>query len=196
MASYYKHKATHSRKIPYSFQCEHCVKDSGTILATISGNEAQYDSPHKTLTEKQTETLNRDAHNFLVNRVYRDYVNATEKKIFALSFKDVCPHCQKPQSWAVSGMKNDLMTWPIALIVVGIIAALGTYFFTDSKNIMLSVMIGGAFVLAAAFIWIYKSIKIKMKMTKASSALQKNIPTIDWSVADDLINEKLVNIGK
>jgi len=26
--------------------------------------------------------------------------------------------------------------------------------------------------------------------------LQKNIPTIDWSVADDLINEKLVNIGK
>jgi len=93
-------------------------------------------------------------------------------------------------------MKNDLMTWPIALIVVGIIAALGTYFFTDSKNIMLSVMIGGAFVLAAAFTWIYKFIKIKMKITKVSSALLKNIPTIDWSVADDLINEKLVNIGK
>lgn len=190
MATYYKHKTFRSRKIPYSFKCEHCGKDSGKVLATLNGNNAEYNSLTKNLTEKQSEKLNQDAHNYLVNRVYKDYINATEKQIFALAFKDACPHCQKPQSWAVSGMKKDLMTWPVSLLVVGIILAFGTYFFTDSKNIMLSAIIGGIFVLAAVVVLIYKLIKIKSKIEKTSSGWQKKIPTIDWSAAEDLIKDK------
>lgn len=196
MANHFIHKTTHSRKIPYSFQCEHCGKDSGTVLATICGNEARYDSPVNKLTEKQSKRLNQDAHDFLVDRVYRDYVNATERQIFSLAFKDACPHCQKPQSWAVSGMKNDLMTWPIALTAVGIVAAFGTYFFTDIQSVMLSAMIGGAFVLAAVLVWIVKLIRISLKIKMSSSVLQQNIPTIDWSAAEDLINEKLLKAEK
>lgn len=190
MAKYYKHKTAHSRKVPYSFECEHCAKKSGTILATISGNVAEYNSLSNKLTAKQSEKLNQDAHNFLVNRMYKDYYNATENKVFALAFKDTCPHCQKPQSWAVSGMRKDLTIWPLALIIVGIIAALGTYFSTASKNIMVSFMIGMAFVLAAVLVFIYKMAKIHLKVKKTSSLYLKNVPSIDWSVAMDLINEK------
>jgi len=191
MASYYKHKATHSRDIPYSFQCEHCTKDSGPLTATIKGNEAQYNSPTNKLTEKQANILNQDAHKYLINRVYQDYVNATEKQIYSLVFKDTCPHCQQPQSWAVSGLKKDLMSWPAALIIIGIIAGIGTYFYTDSNNIMLSVIIGGIFALAAVIVLSFKYIQMNVKIKKTTSASHKYKPTIDWSVAKDLINEKL-----
>ena len=35
MGSYYKHTRTESAKVPYSFRCEQCMKDSGTRQATI-----------------------------------------------------------------------------------------------------------------------------------------------------------------
>ena len=44
MGSYYKHTRTESAKVPYSFRCEQCMKDSGTRQATIVGNEAIHNS--------------------------------------------------------------------------------------------------------------------------------------------------------
>lgn len=191
MASYYSHKATHSKEIPYSFRCEHCGKNSGTLLATIKGNEAEQRSSSNVLSDVQSGKLNQSAHDLLVKTVYRDYINATEKQIIDLAFKDKCPHCQKGQSWAISGMKNELASWPIVLTVFGIIVAVGTYFFTEDKSIMLSAVLGGVFVLAAVLVLIFKLIKINLKKKESSSVLQNNLPTIDWTAAQDLINEKL-----
>lgn len=189
MASYYKHKATHSRKVPYSFQCEHCMKDSGPLTATISGNQREYNSASNTLTEQQKAKLNQDAHASLKIQMRTNYTNATEKQIFSPAFKDECPHCQKPQSWGVSGAKSGMATSSIAIVIVGVLVSLGTYFFTDVKSVTFSLVIVGASILAAAAVLLYKLAKVNSKAKKAATGLQKNLPVIDWAVAEDLLSE-------
>ena len=49
MGSYYKHKKKETIDVSYSFRCEQCMKESGTLKATISGMEAEINSNYKTL---------------------------------------------------------------------------------------------------------------------------------------------------
>lgn len=190
MASYYRHTSTHSRNIPYSFICEHCLQNSGPLTAKISGAEAEYRSPWKKLSDEQNATLQETAHKFLVNQAHSDYVDATEKQVFSLSFKDSCPHCGKPQSWAVSGMKEDMIMNSVVILIVGAIIALGSYFFSI-KSILLSGSIAVFSILLALGFYMYKSSKINKKIKLSVSASQKNLPSIDWAAAEDLIAEKM-----
>ena len=57
MGSYYRHRKTESVDVPYSFRCEQCMKDSGTLKATITGMEAEMNSNFKTLNEKNQKKL-------------------------------------------------------------------------------------------------------------------------------------------
>ncbi|MEY8322709.1 hypothetical protein AALB47_02185 [Lachnospiraceae bacterium 54-11] len=108
MSSYYRHHKRESIDVPYSFRCEQCMQDSGPLNATISGMQAEVNSNFKNLNEKNQKKLDEMAHRNLVNEVKEAYQKATEKQIYVKAFKDECPHCHKPQSWAVSGAKDEI----------------------------------------------------------------------------------------
>ena len=191
MGSYYKHKKTESIKVPYSFRCEQCMKDSGPLMATISGMEATVNSNYKELEYNKQQTLNEQAHKNLVRAVKDAHTNATQKQIYSKDFKDECPNCHKPQSWAVSGLKDDMFSTPIVLIIVGIIAAAGCYFFSGVDNPMTVAIIAGAiFVVLAAGSLILNIIKIASKTKKTSTASQKNVPVIEWGAEQHILDEK------
>ena len=190
MSTYYKHKRTASVDIPYSFTCEQCMKDSGTLSATIEV-DATINSNHRELEANKDEKLKNNVHAKLVREVKSAHQNATENQIFIKAFKDKCPHCQQPQSWAVSGLKDDMFTWPIALVIIGVVVGLGCYFFTEVENNMMIAIItaGVCFALAIATL-IFNMLRISNKKKKTSTSLQKNVPVIDWGAVSNLLNEE------
>jgi len=168
MGTYFKHKRTESIDVPYSFRCEQCMKDSGTLMATISGTEATLNSNFKQLNDKQQQKLNEMAHIHLVSAVREAHRDATEKQIYAKAFKDECPHCHKPQSWAVSGIKKGLFDTPNVCIILSIILCFA--------------------IAAGSLIW--NIIKIGRKKKQTASAIQKNAPVIEWGAVQNILDEK------
>lgn len=166
------------------------MKESGTLQATIVGNQAEVDSNFKNLNEKKQMQLDNMAHKKLVRSVKDAYQNATEKQIFITAFNDECPHCHMPQSWAVSSAKKDMYSWPFALVVVGIVLGIGYYFYDDSENgPLIALGAFGVFLVLAAGVLIFNMIKVGNKKRQTSDSLQKNLPKIDWSAVQHLLDE-------
>lgn len=193
MGSYYKHKRSEKVEVPYSFQCESCGKDSGPLKAVLIGTEATDNSNFKTLSQDREDKLRKRAHEFLVRKVKDTYRDTEEKKIFPTEFRDQCPHCQKPQSWAVSGLKKKMFDNPIACVGVGaifaVIVVIGHYF-SDEEYMTLTLAAGifGVGVLAAAACLVWNLVKISMKNKKTAVGMH-NYPVIDWSGVQSLLNE-------
>ena len=191
MGTYFRHRKTETIKVPYSFRCEQCMKDSGQLVATISGIEAEINSNYKELEYNKQQILNEQAHKNLVRAVKDAHTNATQKNIFSKDFKDECPHCHKPQSWAVSGLKDDMFGTPIVCVIPGIILGAGCYFFSGVDNALtIAIIVAGiCFVLAAGSL-ILNIIKIGNKKKQTSAVSQKNVPVIEWGAVQDILNEK------
>ena len=170
MGTYYRHRKTETIDVPYSFRCEQCMKDSGALTATILGMEAEINSNYKQLEAKKQKILDEHAHQNLVRAAKEAYTNATEKQIYSKAFKDECPHCHKPQSWAVSGIKDELFTNPIVSALVGIIAGIG-------------IAVGAVFL-------ILNVVKMQNKKKQTASATQKNKPVIEWTAIQHILNEQ------
>jgi hypothetical protein len=191
MSVYFKHTKTESIKVPYSFKCEQCMKDSGPLMATITGMEADINSNFKDLDEKGTETLNKIAHKYLVRAVKDAHRNVTEKHIYPTDFKDECPYCHKPQSWAVSGVKDEMFGTPVVLLIVGIILGVGCYFFSGVENsLTIAIVVAGICFALAVGSLILNIIKVGSKKRKTAVSYQKNVPVIEWSAVQDLLDEK------
>lgn len=191
MTTYYKHTKKESIDVPYSFCCEQCMKDSGPLIATIVGNQAEINSNFKNLNAKKQTELDQMAHKKLVRSVKDAHRNACEKQVYIKAFNDECPHCHKPQSWAISGAVKDMYTWPIALVIVGIILGAGLYFFSDTDN--KSIIAIGAFAVClvlAAGVLIFNLIKVGNKKKQTADSLQNNLPVIDWSAVQNILNEE------
>ncbi len=193
MSTYYKHKRTESTEVPYSFQCEHCMKDSGLLTATITG-EAEHSSNFNVLTEKETVKLHERAHANLVKELKTVHKDATEKQIYSTKFRDECPHCHKPQSWGVSGLKNKMFENPIVITLVGaffsIIAVIGHYFTEEEfMTLQLAAGIFGAGLAIAVIVLIWNIIQINIKAGKAAAGMQKNVPVINWQAVQSMLNE-------
>lgn len=191
MGTYYKHRRTESIDVPYSFRCEQCMKESGTLTATISGTEATLNSNFNKLSDKQQEKLNEMAHIHLVSAVKEAYHDATEKQIYVKAFKDECPHCHKPQSWAVNGMKKELFSTPIICVILGLIIGAGCYFFAGVENSLTIALIaaGICFAIGAGSL-ILNLIKIGNKKKRTSGSIQKNTPVIEWGAVQNILDEK------
>ena len=190
MGTYYKHTKTESINVPYSFRCEQCLKESGPLKATIHGPEAEFNSNFKEINYDRQEKLSRKAHENLVKKVKETYKNATEKQIYSNEFKDECPFCHKPQSWAVSGLKKDMFTTPIVCAVLGLILGAGCYFFAEVDNsLTIAIIVAAIFFAAAIVILIVNLAKIAGKVKKTSAAAQKNVPVIEWSAIQNILNE-------
>lgn len=191
MATYYKHTKIESIDVPYSFRCEQCMKDSGPLKATIKGVEADLNTNFKGLNDKQQQKLDEMAHRNLVIAVKDAYRNATEKQIFDKAFQDECPLCHKPQSWAVSGLKNDMFGSSIVSLIVGLIVAAGCYFFSGVDN-ALQIAIGAfviSVVIALGFL-VFNLARVSSKKKQTSTVNQKNVPVIEWGAVQNLLNEK------
>lgn len=194
MGTYYRHTRSEKTEVPYSFQCEHCGKDSGSMRAVITGMEASDNSNFKTLNQERDEKLQQRAHQYLVREIKNVYKNAVEKQIFSTEFHDQCPFCRQPQSWAVSGLKDKMFQNPIVCLAVGAIFALLAVFchyFGDMEYVTLPVA-GGIFavgVVSAAGCLFWNIAKINAKARKASSGV-KHLPVIEWDAVQYLLNEQ------
>lgn len=194
MSTYYKHKRVEDTNIPYNFQCESCMKNSGNLKAHIVGNEAIYNSNFKTISADRELKLQEEAHTNLVNKVKEVYKDVKEKEIYSTDFKDECPHCHKPQSWAVSGLKKKRFDTPIAILGVGIIIfviGLIGYYFSKIENLTLPMLFGilGVTFICTIISFTWNTIKINKKIKETSASGTKNIPDIDWDKVQDLLDE-------
>lgn len=190
MGSYYKHKRRESIDVPYSFRCEQCMQDSGPLTATISA-EAELNSNFKNLNEKKQEQLRNMAHKNLVHEVKEAHKNAEEKQIYVKAFKDECPHCHKPQSWAISGAKNDMFNTPIVCVILGLIIGAGCYFFSGVENAMTLAI--GAFAVCCVIglvVLVVNMAKIGSKKKQTSTAAQQFTPVIEWRAVQNILNEE------
>lgn len=190
MGTYYKHTKTEKIDVPYSFCCEQCMKDSGPMVAVIYGSQAEINSNYNKLDEKKQQKLAEMAHANLVRAVKEAHRNATEKNIYIKAFKDQCPFCNKPQSWAVSGIKDEMFSTPIVCVVVAIIVALGCYFFSGvEENLMIAIAVMGIGLVAAAGSLLFNLSKVLRKKKQTSTAARKNVPVIEWDAVRYLLNE-------
>lgn len=190
MGTYYKHTKTEKIDVPYSFCCEQCMKDSGPMVAVIYGSQAEINSNYNKLDEKKQQKLAEMAHANLVRAVKEAHRNATEKNIYIKAFKDQCPFCNKPQSWAVSGIKDEMFSTPIVCVVAAIIVALGCYFFSGvEENLMIAIAVMGIGLVAAAGSLLFNLSKVLRKKKQTSTAARKNVPVIEWDVVRYLLNE-------
>ncbi|MCI8543185.1 hypothetical protein [Acetatifactor aquisgranensis] len=196
MSSYYKHTRTESAKVPYSFRCEQCTKDSGVRQATITGNEAVHNSISRSLSQKEETKLQEEAFQKLKNSLQEAYENAEKKHIYHAAFNDTCPHCGKPQSWAVSNLKNKLFENSIVSILVGLIFSVGSYFYIKSEpgrfeeSWQLGVPIGimGVAVAIAVIFFVINMVKMSSKQKKTADVTQKNLPDIQWDAVEGMID--------
>ena len=190
MASYYKHTQKQSVNVPYSFRCEQCHQDSGPLEAVITG-EGEVDNYRKDLLDSEKAKLEKRAHSALVQALQKAHRDAEEKQIYSSDFRDECPHCHQPQSWAIAQMKSDQFTGPTTALIVALICSLGTYFFSDTQSIHLSLGIFAVGVVVAGVLLARNRMKIGAKQKVASTAMEHERPTIHWEVVQDLLDEKV-----
>ena len=88
MGSYYKHTQTQSIKVPYSFRCEQCLRDSGMLEAVITGS-ANLNTHSKVLLDREQAKLSQLAHAALVREVQSVHREATQKQVYAAAFHPV-----------------------------------------------------------------------------------------------------------
>lgn len=193
MGTYYRHRRTEQTKVPYSFRCEQCMQESGPLLAKIVGMEATMSSNFSALTQAQDEKLKARAHKNLVKKIQEIHRDAVEKEIIATDFKDECPHCHKPQSWGISGMKNTMFNTAKVWLFLGIFVAVffGVFYYIEGDEFakLGAVIAFAAGILAAICSILINMIKINVKSKKTSSSMQKMLPVIDWSGVRYLLEE-------
>lgn len=200
MSSYYLHTRTESVELPYSFQCEQCGQESGTRRVTVTG-EAEEKNFRKQLNDAEEDRLHEKAHADLVVKVSEIYKSVTEKQIIPTDFSDKCPHCQKPQSWALAGLKKKMFENPIVCLAVGaffaVLALLGRNF-ADMDYVTTPIIIGifATGVVAALGTLLWNIIKIQSKVKKTTLSLQKRLPVIQWEAVRHLLNEANQNGNK
>lgn len=163
------------------------------MLAKIAGMEVTMSSNYNVLTQAQDEKLKRKAHKNLVKRIQEVHKDAVEKEIIASDFKDECPHCHKPQSWGISGMKKTMFNTARVWMILGIFMAVFFYVFylieSDDIARIGAVISIGVGVLAAVCSILINMIKISIKSKKTSSSVQKMLPVIDWDGVRYLLEE-------
>lgn len=192
----YKHRITETVELPYSFQCESCGKDSGSLIALIFADslDANYT---KDLSAQQKEKLCREAHKNLVKELRNVHKDVVEKQIYPTEFHDNCPFCHEPQSWAVSGLIKLKYDNPVGVLGAGAFFGLWLlflYFIENDpvmKTILLCTTVGvfaaGALSAIGCLIWNIRKIDLK---TKQTSSGVRHLPVIEWGVVQHLLDER------
>lgn len=190
--SYYVHTRTESVGLVYSFRCEQCGQESGSRKVTLSA-EAEHKNHRKQLNDVEEDKLRERAHANLVVKVKEIHNSITERHIVPTDIPDECPHCHKPQSWAVAGLKKKMFENPIVCVGVGIVFSLiglVAHYSGDMEYITIPVVIGiaAAGVVAGLGCLLWNIIKINSKIKKTSTGMQ-GFPVIQWESVQQLLDE-------
>lgn len=140
--------------------------------------------------------MQKEAFQKLKNALQEAYENAEGKHIYAKEFNDICPHCGKPQSWAVANLKNKLFENSIVSVIVGLIFAVGSYFYIKSEpgrfeeSWQLGVPIGimAVAVIIAILLFAINMVKMSSKNKKTANVMQKNLPDIQCDAVEGMID--------
>lgn len=193
MSSYYVHTRTESAGLTFSFRCEQCGQDSGPRKVTITG-EAEEKNFRKQLNDDQEDKLRERAHANLVAKMKEVHQSITEKQIIPTDFPDECPHCHKPQSWAVAGLKKKMFENPIVCVAVGAffsVIGLVAHYSGDMEYVTIPVVIGiaAAGVVAGLGCLLWNIFKINSKVKKTSTGMQGGFPVVNWESVQYLLDE-------
>lgn len=177
MASYYEHKRTAKTVVTYQFVCEQCGGQSGAIAADFI-EEATRRTNYKQLPQQDNDVLCTQARERLANKLNTAKTDA-EKGKYCEEFKDECPHCGKPQSWAVGAKSYNMWVFSILFAIIGGIACLVLNY--SKWDITIPFMYGllivvGLFLLGMAVG--YAGTFVKKMQTR--NVAQKQAPTIFW----------------
>ncbi len=192
----YKHKRTAYVEVPYSFQCEHCGKNSGSMKAVISAEATDVTYVTDKLDEQRADKLCMEAQERLVRKIRNIHKGIVEKKIYPKEFHDKCPFCHHPQSWAVSGLKKEMFLWPISCLgacsVFGLLVLLAYFLEDPSKRAPLALGVEfffGLGVILAVGSLVWNIVGILIKRVRSSSG-GKNFPLIEWEVFRNMLDER------
>ncbi|MDE6639228.1 MAG: hypothetical protein K2K63_01710 [Acetatifactor sp.] len=191
MGSYYVHTRTESVDLKYSYRCEQCGQESGPRKVTVTG-EAEERNYRKQLNDAEEDKVREKAHKNLVKKMKEIHQSVTEKQIIPTDFPDECPHCHKPQSWAVAGLKKKMFENPIVCVCVGIFFSLAALLIRDDVDYLTTPVIIGiaaAGVVAGLGCLLWNIIKINSKVNKTSTGMQGGLPVIDWESVQYLLDE-------
>lgn len=190
MAGLYKHRRTESIDVPYSFRCEQCMRDSGLLKARISA-DAEMRSNFRNLSSAKQRRLRRAAHANLVRTVKSAYAQAEKKHIYCKDFKDECPYCDRPQSWAISRAKKNMFSTPVIFVMLGAIFGAGCYFFSGVENAQtIAFIMAGSFGAIALAVLVARLARLRKKKKEISPAARRNLPVIDWRSVRNILNER------
>ncbi len=180
MGSYRKHILTLSKQIPYEFRCERCHQNSGELTAVFEGKSTETKYLLAKLSDEEKQQMRRGAENALNTAIQSARKNAEEKEEYSPEIKDKCPHCGKPQSWAVKGLERlprvyglSCAFWTALLCITSNIAH--WFGFTIPVIVIVALTaIAGLTGMAVGYA------RVKVKKMKTRHTEDSQIPTIYW----------------
>lgn len=181
MAVYFKHKHTVTQNIPYYFVCEQCHQDSGTLSAEFKAEASRELMTKRPLTSDEKTQLDQDATEKLKKQVH-DAMENTKRAEISNRFKDTCPHCGKPQSWALKGMQHLPCSYALigafltALLCI-VINALGIASFSFGAGLIATLVI-------AMIAMLVGFIQVGAKKARTKNVRQRELPKIQWPDTD------------
>ena len=177
MAVYFKHTRTVTQNVPYQFFCEHCRQDSGPLAAEFKAEATRSLTTKRPLTEEEKAQLDQEAAGKLHQSIQKARRGAQEEA-FSESFKDKCPHCGKPQSWALKGMKHLPFSYALIGAFFTALICLSIHLF---GIVSISFGTGMAATLAAALaLMAVGFIRVGRKNVQTKNVQEKQLPNIIW----------------
>lgn len=180
-----KEKVSHT--IYYSYVCQHCGKESGTLsedlTATVYKRKNGYNA-------KFSEQDRRGVHEDAVERLRRR-LDDRRMKVDQGNYSDFngrCPHCGKSQKWSVGSFGKDvigatiLLTFWAAFIGFGIFLVLYALMeaFVQAKVVF---AVYGAIVALVCVYSFSLTLKIWIKDKHDTKKLQKgSFPEVNWNL--------------
>lgn len=170
------------------------MSDSGPLLATVTGSGTK-NSIMKDVNETDEKKMRAEAHKDLVRTLKRLQKDIVEKQAFTAIFSDECPNCHKPQSWGISIAKEGMIAGPIVFLLFGIfVGGVGMILQkTGDVDYMTPPVVAGIVALgaiAAAVSFAWNVIKVNKKKKMLATAVQKNLPVIEWEAVQYLLDEQ------
>ena len=87
-------------------------------------------------------------------------------------------------------MKNDMFSVPIVALIVAAIFAAGCYFFSGvDNNLQIALAVAAIGVVVALVSLVVNIVKISSKKKQTSVAIQQNVPVIEWSAVQHILDE-------
>lgn len=174
-------KATHI--IYYSFTCQHCGQESGTLVEELTGTANKRKSGYRVpLNEKEEAALAYEASHNLKSKLKSRQTEVTNGDYS--SFDGKCPHCGKIQKWGIGSFGRDVIVRALAL--TGLLAFLGVFptaFATGKFDAVRTTKVFGLILAASFVVFFLWQMIVWIRNKRSTKAFRKDdAPHIQWNL--------------